>query len=248
MASLGVVVVGHGSRVPDGNQRVVEVVAELQARLPQATVSHGFLELADPSLSEALREAASAHEHVIVLPLLLFASGHAKVDIPAACAQAQIEFPAARFVQTDVIGSDPRMLDILDDRVGDLDCMENQSVLLLAGRGSSDDAAQAAFRSVCDTFAARHDFMQVVPCYAGISEPRVPDAVVLAVQLNPVKILLLPFLLFPGVLTERLSTDLREGVDEVLGLDAKSCDTLYEGRIIEVLLDRCATAQARFQR
>ena len=73
-----VVLIGHGSRRPAGNQRVAEIAEALQTRVPDVSVSHGFIELAEPHMSEALSAAAREADRVVVVPVLLFASGHAQ--------------------------------------------------------------------------------------------------------------------------------------------------------------------------
>ena len=80
----GVMLCGHGSR----NQRAVgefAVLADaLKARLPGVPVEYGYLEFANPVIHQGLdRLAEQGVKHVLAVPGMLFAAGHAKNDIPA---------------------------------------------------------------------------------------------------------------------------------------------------------------------
>ena len=87
MNRTALLMVGHGSRQPDANREFEELVAEYRRRRPELAVAHGYIELAEPPLAAALAElAASGVERVVVFPVLLFAAGHAKNDIPLALA------------------------------------------------------------------------------------------------------------------------------------------------------------------
>jgi sirohydrochlorin ferrochelatase len=82
--SLGVLVVGHGSRDAEANGEFETLVATYRAARPDLDVVHAYVELAHPSLSDALCLLAQRTESVVVLPLFLFAAGHVKNDIPLA--------------------------------------------------------------------------------------------------------------------------------------------------------------------
>ena len=78
----GLLLVGHGSRDAAGNAEFEDLVARYRAAHPELDVSHGYVEIAEPSLAVALSTLAARNTRVIVVPLFLFAAGHIKNDIP----------------------------------------------------------------------------------------------------------------------------------------------------------------------
>src|SRR5690242_15484396 len=83
----GVLLCGHGSREDDARAEFERFVAATQAtlaaRTPGATVKGAYLEFAHPTIGEGLGElAAAGAARVIAQPLMLFAAGHVKNDIP----------------------------------------------------------------------------------------------------------------------------------------------------------------------
>ena len=235
-----VVLIGHGSRRPAGNQRVAEIAEALQGRLPEVSVSHGFIELAEPHMTVALASAAQHAERVVVVPVLLFASGHAQVDIPEAVAEARAAYPQVDFVQTEVLAHDPRFLDILDDRVSGLECMENRAAVVLVGRGWETDGMRGQFLAIVDQFKNRHDFERCEVAYAGVCEPSIGPVLDELLADGPVEILVVPFLFFPSILTERLQEAIDERQDVNPGTRLSLADTLFDGRVVDMLAERCS--------
>jgi len=88
--------VAHGSRRAESNQEVEELTERLRARAGErfAWVGHAFLELAQPSIPEAVAEAAAAGaREVLVLPYFLSAGRHVVKDIPEEVAIALRRHP-----------------------------------------------------------------------------------------------------------------------------------------------------------
>ena len=89
----GVLVLGHGSRDAAANTDFEALVAAYSAAHPELDVAHGYVELAEPPLAVALQTLARRCEHVVVLPLFLFAAGHVKNDLPLALHHARRDWP-----------------------------------------------------------------------------------------------------------------------------------------------------------
>jgi sirohydrochlorin ferrochelatase len=90
------VLVAHGSRRQASNDEVRELTRNLRAVDDSFRhVACAFLELAEPSIPEGLREAiAAGADEVVVLPYFLSAGRHVVTDIPAEVAVVQAEHPA----------------------------------------------------------------------------------------------------------------------------------------------------------
>jgi len=99
---------------------------------------------------------AAGVEQMVVVPLLLFAAGHAKRDIPAALkpdapakASGSISSLALQASIADPLGCEPEIMELSHQRfdaaiTGRLQISPKETCLLLIGRGSSDESATAA--------------------------------------------------------------------------------------------------------
>jgi sirohydrochlorin ferrochelatase len=70
-----VLMVGHGSRDASGNQEFEQFVERYQARRPELELRHGYIELAQPSLADALANLPAETDEATLLPVFLFAAG-----------------------------------------------------------------------------------------------------------------------------------------------------------------------------
>lgn len=82
-SGLGLLLVGHGTRDPAGLAEFRQLHQRLVERAGDLPVAACFLELAEPTIIEGLKALLDqGARQIIVAPLLLFAAGHAKRDIP----------------------------------------------------------------------------------------------------------------------------------------------------------------------
>ena len=79
------VLIAHGSRREASNQEVKDLVSRLQGAADSGfeLIEAGFLELAEPSIPDAIEAAiASGATSVVVVPYFLAAGRHVVEDIP----------------------------------------------------------------------------------------------------------------------------------------------------------------------
>jgi sirohydrochlorin ferrochelatase len=114
--------------------------------LPDVAVELGFLEVIGPSIGEALeRLAARGCTEVVAAPLLLFTAGHARRDVPEAVREGATR--AGLVVrQADALGCHPDIVALTQQRRREAlaplaPVPEENTVLLMIGRGSSDPTA-----------------------------------------------------------------------------------------------------------
>jgi len=115
-----VVVIAHGSRVPEAADAHRAVCDRLRYRLdgPMA-VEPAFLELTDPDIPTAIdRAVAGGAERVVVLPYFLHPGNHTLRDIPEAIDAARARHPDIAIEQAAVFGADPTLDEALADQVG----------------------------------------------------------------------------------------------------------------------------------
>ncbi|GAB5405152.1 MAG: sirohydrochlorin chelatase [Aureliella sp.] len=109
--SIGYLLVGHGTRKPAGAEQLRRVFEQLKPLLPPGRSAYCFLELAEPTIADAIEQLAqSGAQQLVVVPLLLFTAGHAIDDIPDAVAEACSRFGVKVLHQTPSLGCDPAIL------------------------------------------------------------------------------------------------------------------------------------------
>lgn len=211
--STALLIVGHGSRDVSANVEFEAFVAGYRVARPAVDVSHAYVELADPSLAAALRDLAPRADHVVVLPLFLFAGGHVKNDLPLALFQARRECPATRFTVTRPLGVHPNLVDLAFARARSAfeEAREPaKTAVVVVGRGASDPDVNGDFCKVVRLLAEGRGFGWVMPSFIGITRPSVEDAMELVARARPHRIVVVPYFLFGG----RLIGKLREQVGE----------------------------------
>lgn len=210
--STGLLIVGHGSRDLNANIEFEALVAAYRGARPDLHVAHGYVELARPSLSVALRELAQQTDSIVVLPLFLFAAGHVKNDIPLVLTQTRQEFPAVRFTAANALGIHPNLVELAFERarpILDGARESEKTALVVVGRGSSDPDANGDFCKVVRLLAEGRKIGWVLPCFIGITRPLLEDTLELVARARPERIVVAPYFLFGG----RLMTKIHEQVE-----------------------------------
>ncbi len=205
--STGLLIVGHGSRDSQANLEFEALVAAYRSVRPTLTVTHGYVELAQPSLATALHDLAQQADTVVVLPLFLFAAGHVKNDIPLALAPARHAFPATRFTVTRALGVHPQLVDLAFERArAQVEEARDASktAVIVVGRGSSDPDANADFCKVVRLFAEGRGLGWVLPSFVGIAKPLFEDTAELVARARPDRIVVVPYFLFGGRLIRKI--------------------------------------------
>jgi sirohydrochlorin ferrochelatase len=110
MLKRSVVLVAHGSRREASNEEVYRLAKQLAALAGPmfAAVDCGFLEIARPSIPEALFNCiANGSRDIIVLPYFLSQGRHVAEDIPAQIALVTAQHPHIKISIAPYLGSSP---------------------------------------------------------------------------------------------------------------------------------------------
>ncbi len=131
--TVGVVVVDHGSRRAEANERHESFVASWRATGSFAVVEPAHMELAEPSIGTAFDRCVEAGATtVVVAPYFLWPGNHWAVDIPALAEQAAARHPGIHYLVAAPLGPHPSLLDIVGERV-------DQCLAHADGRGPACD-------------------------------------------------------------------------------------------------------------
>lgn len=202
------IAVAHGSRDPRSAATVSAVVAALAAARPDIDVRTAFLDLNAPSVDQVVASlAGQGHTHAVVTPLLLGSAFHARVDLPGLLDTASTRHPQLRLTQADVLGSDSLLIGVLRDRVlaaGEVEhaAPDRRIGVAVAAVGSSSAAANARTAEVAARLAARTGWLTEI-CFA-TTEPSVGEAISRLDARGADHVVVAPWFLAPGLLTDRL--------------------------------------------
>lgn len=245
-----ILLVGHGSRNIEGNLEIEAFADMWRKRQPQWRIEVCFIEFADVLLDQGLDRAAGNASRVIVVPLILNAAGHVKMETPAHIAQARLRNPDTEFVYAPNLGADDRILQILRrNLLKAMAAMEmpdpkNTGVVVL-GRGSSDRAANGEVAKLARWLfeETHHELVDIA--FTGITFPRLETVVQRQVKLGMTQIAVLPYYLFTGTLIARI----RKQVERLRMQYPQVCFSLgeyfgFEEEIFQLLEERVQAVQS----
>ncbi|MAE95980.1 MAG: cobalamin biosynthesis protein CbiX [Deltaproteobacteria bacterium] len=117
-----IVLVDHGSREPAANEQLDRLARLVAERRPDDLVRAAHMELAPPSLAEAIDAciAAGARE-VDVHPFFVAPGRHVREDIPRLVAEAGARHAGARIRLSEPLGLHPSIVDAVLARLAELD-------------------------------------------------------------------------------------------------------------------------------
>ncbi|WP_017588629.1 sirohydrochlorin chelatase [Nocardiopsis ganjiahuensis] len=204
--SVRLLAVAHGSRDPRSAEAVSAVFERVRALRPGLDVRLSYLDHVAPGAEDALDElAAGGAGEVVVLPTLLTAAFHSKVDLPAVLARARERSPWLRVHYADPLGPHPLLLDAVERRLAEAGAQAGpETALVLASAGSSDAEANAVVESLAGELAERGPWGEVVAAYASAAKPAPGDAVRSLLERGHARVAVSGYLLAPGFFSDRV--------------------------------------------
>ena len=204
-------IIGHGSRHTPAVAEFRLLCDAVQSRLPGLPIAGSFLELAEPSIPAALdRLVAEGARTIAIAPALLFGADHMKTDIPSILRQWQARQPEVVLHLGRPLGLSPGMVRAAADRIGQVLAADDASaraetLLLLIGRGSSDPDANADAAKLLRLLWEGLGLGWAMIAYTDVTFPHVVPGLEHAARLGYRRIVVLPYLLFTGVLMTRIA-------------------------------------------
>ncbi|MGW0175609.1 sirohydrochlorin chelatase [Rhodococcus sp. NPDC003322] len=230
------ILVAHGSRDPRSARSVAAAVAAVRGARPDLDVRLCFLDLSAPSVDQVVDTvAAEGHSSAVVVPLLLGNAFHARVDLPGLLAAARARHRGLDLVQADVLGDDDRLVGAVRDRVhtAGVALDDPQVGVVFAAVGSSRAEANDRTAAIAPRLLAGTSWSGVRVCFA-TTDPSLSQAVSLLRADGARRIVVAPWFLAPGLLTDRIDT-----ATDAVAPDALRADVIGDHPLlVEVVLDR----------
>ncbi|MEU7930543.1 sirohydrochlorin chelatase [Micromonospora echinofusca] len=208
-----VVLVAHGSRDPRAAEATRALARAVSAVRPGAPVLASWLDHTEPGPATVLRDlAAAGHPRAVLVPLLLTAAYHRRVDVPAAVAAAREAGPPIAVRVTDVLGPadgevDAGLLAGLRRRLAETE-PGRFDALVLAAAGTRDARARGSVGRVAAALAAGLGVPTRVS-YASAAPPEVAAAVARLRDRGARRVAVSAYFLAPGLFHDAVAASAR---------------------------------------
>lgn len=178
-ASRGILLVGHGTRNELGTAQFFELATRLSEIVDPIPVEAALLEFQQPTIPQAWESLVSRGiEHIHVAPLLLFAAGHAKQDIPNIIAECRSRTPRVSFDQSRPISRHRSIIELVVQRLQgtfqQLSTPPNRTAVVMVGRGSRDPCARTDMFVLSEVVSRRIEATKTATAFYAMAEPRLP--------------------------------------------------------------------------
>lgn len=203
------------------------------------------MELSEPSVDTVIDElVAAGTTEVVVVPLLLVRGGHYTTDIPEILDKACRRNPALTVRYAQPLGPSEALHDLVTRRIDaaiadDLAAARADTSVVLVSNGASDPAANAEIARVSNVLWQELGYRAAGHAFAGFGEPRVAE-VLEKVRLGGAnRIVLAPYILFSGVLTERIEQDRAAFAERFAEVDLRCAAPLGDcDELADLVLER----------
>lgn len=236
-----VLYIGHGTRSKSGMIETRAFIQRVMRRVHLPIQEYGFLEWTKPSIEEGFRRCIDrGASEINIVPLFLLAAGHIKQDIPQILSSLQAQYPSVNMRVSDPFGVQEKILGAMTELVGDTaGKLTPADRVLIVGRGSSDPGIHADFADIANGMKERLT-IDVSICYMAAAKPDLEDGLKEVRKGANGTIVVVPHLLFPGLLLAKINRKVQE-----LGMEG--CKIMHTGplsrhRVIEKLvIDRAVS-------
>ncbi|AGL20722.1 cobalamin biosynthesis protein cbiX [Actinoplanes sp. N902-109] len=240
--SLAVVLVAHGSRDPRAAAATEALARAVSADNPGWDVRTSYLDHSTPQPRQVLASFAGAgHRRTVMVPLLLTAAYHGRVDVPAEITAARAAGVRLDVELADVLGPvagvvPPLLVDGLLARLGELGGLD---ALVLTAAGTRNATARLTVVETAAALTARTG----LPCevaYASAAPPLSGDAVRSLRAAGHPRVGLASYFLAPGLLWDATVASARDAGVQVVA------DPLTDTPALAALVAARVTAAARW--
>ena len=250
--SSGVLIIGHGTRDQVGTSQFFDLERRLAEHLSPLPVRAGLLEFQEPTIPEAWHSLTSTGvRHIHVAPLLLFAAGHAKQDIPEIVADCARSTPGVTYDQSRPISRHHSLVELVVKRIREITsnnaCDSARTAVIMVGRGSHDPCAQADMRVLTAIVQQRLSVAEVTTAFYAMASPKLPtviDSVAATGRFD--SIVVYPHLLFEGRLNQAIVRQTEEAAERLPEVRFETANYLGpEPAVAESLAARIQQASER---
>lgn len=114
----GILVLAHGSRKNNTIDTMNEILTMIKEKNKDVYIENAYMELATPLLPDSLEKMVNnGIDDIVIIPYFLFEGLHIQSDIPEEIEQFCAQYPNVKVKLGNTLGADPRLADILCERI-----------------------------------------------------------------------------------------------------------------------------------
>lgn len=241
--------VGHGSKDPEGNEQVWHFVNKIKSSFNKSLLLETcFLEFEQPTVGQGIDLCVKkGAKEIVVIPIMLLPAGHSKIHIPGAMDDAKVKYPHIQITYARPIGIHEEIFEILKTRLReigeDLNNPQEDTAILLLGRGGSDPDANSDLYKITRLLWEQTNYKLIEPAFMGVTTPLVTEGVERCLKLGAKKVIILPYFLFTGILIKRLETMVSKYQEQYSPAEFQLADYFgFHPSLQTVILDRVKEA------
>ncbi|GAA4910559.1 sirohydrochlorin chelatase [Streptomonospora salina] len=206
-ADVPLVAVAHGSADTRSARAVEALFERVRGMRPGLDVRVAYLDHVAPGAEDALTGlAAEGAGEAVVLPALLTAAYHSKVDLPSVLDRVRESCPWLRVHYGSTLGPHPLLLDAVERRLARTPRARRAGTsLVLASAGSSHADANAVIAGAAADLWRRGPWERVVPAFASAASPDPGEAVAALRAEGAARVAVAGYLLAPGYFADRVA-------------------------------------------
>jgi len=115
-----VLLMAHGSRIPEANDAVREIAAMVKEMTRFDIVEVSFREQHLPNIQQGIDTCVDqGAERIILMPYFLYMVAHVREDLPKEMAEAKQRYPRVEFVMGGHLGAHRKLAEIVAERIAD---------------------------------------------------------------------------------------------------------------------------------
>lgn len=204
----GILYICHGSNQKAYIKQAVSFTDNVKSKIDVKYQQICFLEKANPTIEQGVQILVEQGvTSIVAIPVFLLSAKHVKVDIPSILRNQKKKYPFLDIKISSAIGVDERIVDILYERIIQRSDRKEDSLVLLVGRGSSDNQAIEDFKKIALLFKEKYKFFEVRTCFLAAVVPTFKQELRMAAISAYPLIFIVPYLLFSGTLIDTIEEE-----------------------------------------
>ena len=113
-----ILLMAHGSRIPEANDAAREVAAMVKEMTPYEIVAVSFRELHEPNIQQGIDSCvAQGAERILLIPYFLFMGAHVLHDLPEEITMAKARHPGLLLEMGPHLGVHRKLAEIVVERI-----------------------------------------------------------------------------------------------------------------------------------
>jgi len=115
-----ILLMAHGSRIPDANNAVRDIAAMVRQMSGFEIVEVSFREQHLPNIQQGIDACvAQGAERILLVPYFLFIGAHVQEDLPEELSEARKRYPDVQFAMGRPLGAHRKLAEIVVERIAE---------------------------------------------------------------------------------------------------------------------------------